>query len=71
MPAKHGKNPDRRVIWRGRQWKVTAHGIECSERTYAIPRDRLGEPWWLEHMAEKEWVDLDDLAEALRIARSL
>jgi hypothetical protein len=24
---------------------------------------------WIMHMAEKEWVDLEDFAEALRVAR--
>jgi hypothetical protein len=29
----------------------------------------LREKWWIDHMAEKEWVDIEDFAEALRVAR--
>ncbi|WP_051334783.1 hypothetical protein [Bradyrhizobium sp. Ai1a-2] len=58
------------IIWQGRQWAVTKHGIECRDGTYAIAKSRLWEGWE-RHMAEKEWVDQADLAEALRIARQV
>jgi hypothetical protein len=61
------------IYWQGRQWAVTPSGIECRDGTYFIARDRL---WqnddrysWVRHMAGKVWVDLEDFAEALRIAR--
>jgi hypothetical protein len=67
------------IHWQGRQWAVTASGIECRDGMYFIACDRLwmGERgdnanWqrgWIRHMAGKTWVDLEDFAEALRIAR--
>jgi hypothetical protein len=57
------------IYWQGRQLSVTAFGVECRDGRYAIPCDRLREDGWIMHMAEKEWVDLEDFAEALRIAR--
>lgn len=67
-----GEEPAR-ILWRGFQWAVTTYGIECRDGTYAIDNCRLWEEehtfGWIEHIAEKEWVDLVDFAEALRIAR--
>ena len=61
------------VYWRGRQWAVTSYGVECRERDYWIEKKRLWEDeesfGWVRHMAEKNWVDIADFAEALRIAR--
>lgn len=61
------------VIWQGRQWAVTGFGIEARDGKYPIEGKRVWEEnhghGWIEHMAEKSWVDLDDFAEALRIAR--
>ena len=61
------------IYWQGRQWAVTPAGIECRDGTYFIARDRLWEKeqqyGWVRHMAGKTWVDLEDFAEALRIAR--
>jgi hypothetical protein len=74
--SNHVKNPGERlsqVIWKGRQWAVTRYGVECRDGCYAIERSRLWEEddshGWIMHMAEKEWVDLPDFAEALRVAR--
>jgi hypothetical protein len=62
-----------RIIWRGEQWAVTSYGIEARDGTYAITKHRLWENedrhGWIEHMAGKGWVDLQDFAEALRLAR--
>src|SRR5690242_12041582 len=64
-----------RVLWLGSQWAVTFYGIEARDGTYGIAKRRLWEnegPYgWLLHMAEKDWPDLDDFAEALRLARHL
>jgi hypothetical protein len=64
-----------RIIWMGRQWAATKYGVECRDGCYAIERKRLWEEddihGWVMHMAEKAWVDLDDFAEALRVARIL
>lgn len=62
-----------RVFWKGRQWAATKYGVECRDGTYAIARARLWEEddvhGWIMHMSGKHWVDLEDFAEALRIAR--
>lgn len=62
-----------RVYWRGRQWAATKYGVECRDGCYAIERTRLweedNEHSWIMHMAGKDWVDLEDFAEALRVAR--
>jgi hypothetical protein len=64
-----------KIVWQGRQWVVTARGVECRDGCYSITCDRLWEEeevfGWVAHMAEKDWVDLEDFAEALRIARIL
>src|SRR5437016_12837703 len=52
---------------------ATAYGVEARDGRYQIQRARLWKDdltWsWVQHMAEKEWVDIDDFTEALRIAR--
>jgi hypothetical protein len=61
------------IYWQGRQWAVTAYGVECREGTYVIAKGRIWEDeesyGWVRHMAGKNWPDLEDFAEALRIAR--
>jgi hypothetical protein len=55
------------VWWRGKQWAVTAYGIEYLDGTYVAEASRLAEqpdyPWPM-HMAEKTWVDIDDFTTA-------
>jgi hypothetical protein len=62
------------IYWTGRQWAVTKFGIEARNGDYKIPRNRVWEEnsgqGWIEHMAEKGWVDIHDFTEALRLARS-
>lgn len=53
--------------WRGAQWSVTAHGIECRDGCYFIAKDRLLENpsySWPQHMAGKVWVDIDEFTTA-------
>jgi hypothetical protein len=61
------------IYWQGRQWAVTAFGLECRDGTYVIAKDRIWENeeryGWVMHMSAKDWPDLPDFAEALRIAR--
>jgi hypothetical protein len=62
------------IYWQGHQWAVTSHGVECRDGTYYIAKDRLWESddtdhGWVHHMADKNWVDLADFAEALHVAR--
>ena len=63
------------IYWTGRQWAVTRYGIERRDGRYHIAGDRVWEArnghGWLEHMEEKPRVDLEDFAEALRLARGL
>ncbi len=42
------------ILWHGRQWAVTTFGIEARDGTYAISKDRLDDPYWPTHMAEKD-----------------
>lgn len=62
------RGPLHPILWRGNQWAVTSYGIEALDGRYAITRHRLDDPYWEAHMADKEWVDIADFAEALRIA---
>ena len=63
------------IWWRGKQWAVTAYGIECLDGCYFIEKTRFLEgltekphpyPWPL-HMAEKNWVDVDEFTTAWMI----
>ena len=69
-----GEELTKPVHWTGKQWAVTAYGIEARDGKYPIARDRVWEEsrghGWIEHLAEKSWVDIEDFTEALRIARS-
>jgi hypothetical protein len=69
VPAKHP--PMFPVYWQGRQWAVTEYGIECRNGFYAIAHEycAYGITGWIKHMSGKAWIDLEDFAEALRIAR--
>ena len=70
-----GEDLAKPVHWTGKQWAVTAFGIEARDGQYPIPKGRVWEEnrghGWIEHLAEKAWVDIEDFTEALRIARSL
>lgn len=58
------------VWWRGKQWAVTAFGIECLDGTYFAPAADLAkelQPWPL-HMASKTWVDIDEFTTAWMVA---
>jgi hypothetical protein len=61
------------VYWQGRQWAVTAYGLECLTYNYFIEASRLWENeknhGWVMQIAPKIWSDTCDFAEALRIAR--
>jgi hypothetical protein len=61
--------------WIGRQWAVTAYGLEARDGTYALAADRLLEdlPDYSKilHMAGKEWVDLEDFVTAFLVALTL
>ncbi len=69
-----GERLHRPIYWQGRQWAVTRFGVEARDGTYVIASHRVWEEedgyGWVDAMAEKEWVDLPDFVEALRLARS-
>jgi hypothetical protein len=53
---------------------VTPYGIECRDGNYHIEAERIWEGddeygGWVMHMSKKGWVDLEDFAETLRVAR--
>lgn len=52
-------------------WLVTSDGIECPDRDYDIPKERLGEDNWLYHMDHKRWCVWDDFALAYYTALEL
>ena len=59
------------IWWRGRQWAVTAYGIEALDGRYPIDARRLVEKQghsWPEHMADKDWVDVDEFATSWMVA---
>src|SRR5690242_20161503 len=56
------------IWWQGRQWAVTAYGLECRDGTYVVPADQLARGMgsaegdaFLIHVSRKIWVDTDDL----------
>jgi hypothetical protein len=68
-------------LWRGRQWKVTPTGMTTLDGSdYWIEKSRLGDVRkhvtkegrdisdWMLHMAEKNWVDIDDFIAAWCVA---
>ena len=54
------------------QWRVTDYGIEVvcppAPANYPIAKARLSELDWLEHMAEKPWVNIEAFIEAYKKA---
>ena len=52
-----------------RQWKITPGGMECTENRYEIEAARLHEMSWLLHMAEKNWVNMNDFVPCFLAAR--
>jgi hypothetical protein len=63
------------IYWTGKQWAVTAFGLERRDGTYAIAKDRLwegeGRHGWYAQMGGKVWCDHADFAQALCEARDI
>jgi hypothetical protein len=66
------------VWWRGRQWAVTAYGLERLDGTYAVEASRLTEGMgpdrdrtFLAHVSRKAWCDTDDLVTAWLVATAM
>jgi hypothetical protein len=58
------------------EWAVTPFGVECLTYPYQIQWDSLldsviGDEYWLQNLAKKDWVNLRDFAEALRYGRQI
>lgn len=66
--ARNEINP-KEIIKRVGNWVVTKVGLESLNTFYYIEKKRLGDPTWLPHMAEKNWVNINDFREALEFAR--
>ena len=62
-----------RTIRQSGTWAVTTYGVESLTVHYPIARDRLNESeagyTWELHMADKNWVNMDDFREAMNFAR--
>jgi hypothetical protein len=60
------------IWWQGRQWAVTAYGLERRDGTYFIDRKRLLQDattyGWVKHIGTKNWADVDDFATAYLVA---
>jgi hypothetical protein len=64
------------VHWQGRQWAVTDYGIEALDGMYHVPFSEIGDageqgPPWLEALKGRYGTDRDDLAAALKVARTI
>lgn len=64
------------VHWQGRQWAVTGYGIEALDGMYHvpfsdIPNDETARPGWLNDLCRRYGTDGNDLAAALKVARSI
>lgn len=61
--------------WVGRQWAVTAYGLEALDGRYLIEKARLTErvdTWsWPTHMGDKAWVDIEDFITAWLVAMTM
>jgi len=53
------------ILKRFGEWAVTPEGIECLTLQYSITKDSFDEPDWIDHLAQKTWVNKDDLRKAL------
>ena len=64
-----------KILWQGTEWAVTDYGLECRDGLYHVRADKLMEGHknhreafnhWYQHIAEKSWVDKEDLDFALQ-----
>lgn len=64
------------VHWQGRQWAVTGYGIEALDGMYHVPFSDIPDAdvdplQWLDDLCRRYGTDRDDLAAALRVARTV
>ena len=64
-----------KILYRNNQWDVTTFGIECLDETYAIKKDAIKTTHpnysWRQHMSGKEWVEMDEFVDALKMAMKI
>lgn len=63
----------KKLHYSGQQWNVTEYGIERRDGNYNIRAQDVNQPMgpggWVEHMSEKNWVDIEDFKRALEVAK--
>ena len=74
LPKVRGEKPSK-ILYRNDQWAVTTFGIECLDGTYAIKKDAIKTTHpnysWQKHMAGKNWVEIDEFIDALKMAMKI
>lgn len=71
-----GERPVPAIITQCGTWAVTPLGIECLVRPYEIQWDSITDPlvgddYWLNNVGIKDWVVLEDFANALHHGRKI
>jgi hypothetical protein len=64
----------RDIYWVGRQWAVTGYGLQAVDQKlksrFDIEVSRLWEDGLLESMQSEKWLNIDDFAKGLSMARA-
>ena len=70
-----GERPMPPIITQCGTWAVTPFGVECLVHPYEIQWDSITDPivgdYWLHNLAKKDWVILEDFANALHHGRKI
>lgn len=71
-----GERPLRPIITQCGTWAVTPFGVECLVHPYEIQWDSITDPrvdddYWLRYLAKKDWIILEDFANALHHGRKI
>ncbi|HHG3503033.1 TPA: hypothetical protein ACPVZF_000285 [Vibrio parahaemolyticus] len=60
-----------KVLSKHDDWVVTTYGLECTSEPYPIPKSRLKEDDWVDHVGCKSWVIKSDFEAAFKKALEL
>ncbi len=67
------KTLHRDIYWLGLQWAVTGFGIQAVDpklnREFDVEASRIGDEGLAEAMLSEDWFDIEDFANALKVAR--
>lgn len=67
------KTLHRDIYWLGRQWAVTRFGVQAVDhklnRKFDVEVSRIGDEGLAEAMLSEDWFDIEDFANALKVAR--